>query len=124
MPLRNLTLALFERARRSVAVSLAAVLLLLWTVIPVPATWIESLYSLHVFRWIGSVVVSVTSFVPFSLSFPVLVIGIVAFGYLWGRNWRRLYREREMHRPGMLWDDGPEKKQDRGERNRVRTSIH
>ncbi len=103
MPLRNLTTALFARSRRSVAVSLAVGLLLLWTIIPVPATWIESLYSLHLYRWIGSIVVPVTSFVPFSLSFPVLVSGIVAFGYLWGRNWRRLYRERETHRPGVLW---------------------
>jgi hypothetical protein len=103
MTLSSLKSSLSRHRHLSIGVVAAATLVLLWTVIPIPATWIESLYSLHVFRWIGSVLVPVTSLVPFSLSFLALVSGAALFGYLWGRNWRRCYRERQAHRPGMLW---------------------
>lgn len=103
MTLRDLKSYLARRRYLSAAIISAAALLFLWTVIPIPSAWVESLYSLHVFRWIGSVLVPVTSLVPFSLSFLALVSGVITFGYLWGRSWRRLYRERQAHRPGMLW---------------------
>ncbi len=102
MTLRDLKSALLRDRRLSASV-IAAALLVLWTVMPIPASWVETLYSRHVFRWIGSVLVPVTSLFPFSVSLLVLAGGVIAFGCLWGRKWRRLYRERGTHRSGILW---------------------
>lgn len=100
---QRLRLAVSERPWLMVAVLVAGSASALWTLLPVPPAWVEDVYSQSIFRWTASVVIPITSLVPFSLTFLGLVGGVAAFGVFWARNWRRLYRSRGRHRSGALW---------------------
>ncbi len=67
-------------ARRWVwALVILALALLVWTLVPVPASFVEAYYSRGVFRWIAHVVAGASAVVPFSLT---LVSGFGVFMFL------------------------------------------
>jgi len=82
---RNLTDAAFW---------ILAVLVLLWTVLPPPRAWVESLYSHGLYRWIAGCLVPVGDLAPFSLGALALVLVIPLGSVLLLRSLQRRRRQR------------------------------
>jgi hypothetical protein len=68
-----------------VAGSIAVILLS----VTLPAGWVEAAYSRGIFPWLQSVVVSVTGWVPWPLTFTVLALLPIAWPILGWLRWRR-----------------------------------